>query len=160
MPSAPDPSGMATDPRRDRRTFLARLGTAGAVAVTAGLAGCSGGDSNEAADTPEGPVAETFSFDGHTRGWRGRSPSSIADQVNPTLSLTAGETYAIEWENVDAGSHNVVVETDDGDWPVETDIVSKQGATQTVRFVAAPEMRAYLCEVHPRSMRGSIEVTE
>jgi hypothetical protein len=152
---------MASDPRRDRRSFLARLGTAGAVAATAGLAGCSGDDGQgDATDTPEGPVAATFEFGGHTRGWRGRAPSSIADQVNPTLSLEAGKTYAITWENVDAGSHNVVVETDDGDWPVETDIVSKQGATQTVRFVAAPEMRAYLCEVHPRSMRGSIEVTE
>jgi len=97
-------------------------------------------------------------FDGATRAWTGREPSSIDGEDNPTLTLYEGETYVLAWQNVDAAPHNVVIENDAGDNLVETEIVSEEGAIQRVEFTATAEMVRYYCQVHPGSMEGSVEV--
>lgn len=103
--------------------------------------------------------AVTFELGGEVGGWQGRSPSSIGGQTNPTLELEAGTEYEITWENVDGAPHNVVIEDAEGNDLVRTEIVSGQGATQSVTFTASEEMTTYLCEVHPQSMRGDVSVS-
>ncbi len=39
-----------------------------------------------------------------------------------------------------------------------TEIISEEGAEQTLEFVASEEMDRYICEVHPGTMAGSIEL--
>jgi PGF-CTERM protein len=97
-------------------------------------------------------------FDGATRAWTGREPSSIDGEDNPTLTLYEGETYVLAWQNVDAAPHNVVFENDAGDNLVETEIVAEEGAIQRVEFEATAEMVRYYCQVHPGSMEGEVAV--
>lgn len=39
-----------------------------------------------------------------------------------------------------------------------TDVISEEGATQTFRFVATPEMTTYICPIHPETMVGDVQV--
>ncbi len=103
---------------------------------------------------------ETIELVGGTDGWVGRSPEGIVDETNPTLALEPGTDYALVWENADGAAHNVVVENDDGDRLVRSDVLEREGATQTVEFTATAEMTTYYCEVHPSSMRGRIDAGE
>jgi plastocyanin len=41
-----------------------------------------------------------------------------------------------------------------------TDTVSEQGATQTLRFVATPEITTYICTIHPTTMVGDVEIQD
>lgn len=95
---------------------------------------------------------------GATGAWVGRQPASISDTENPTLTLKEGGEYVIAWENVDAAPHNVVIENESGDNIVESPIISEGGAIQLVEFTATSEMVTYLCQVHPGSMEGSVEI--
>jgi glucose/arabinose dehydrogenase len=101
---------------------------------------------------------ESIELGGVTSGWVGRAPEEIAEEENPTLQLTEGQTYELTWENVDGLPHNVVIIDGDGNELERTEIVSGEGETQTLEFEASSEMAQYLCEVHPNTMRGSIEV--
>ncbi len=95
---------------------------------------------------------------GAVSGWVGRAPEAIADETNPTLTLVAGETYTVVWENLDGAPHNFVVVDGDGNELVSSEILDEQGATQTVEFEATEEMAEYFCSVHPSSMRGTIQL--
>ena len=126
-----------------RRRFLRAAAAVGALAGIGGLAG--------AQSDPE-----TFSFGGEIGGWMGRSPDSIADETNPALRLDAGTKYRFEWENTDGQPHNVAFVDDDDNTIERSEIISEEGATQTYEFTATEEMAAYICEVHPTSMRGEV----
>ncbi|QLG61429.1 PQQ-dependent sugar dehydrogenase [Halorarum salinum] len=126
-----------------RRTFLKLTGG------TAGLVGLS---------TVTGAQTGTFRLQGGIGRWVGQAPSSIADQGNPTLELEPGETYRVEWTNIDGFDHNFVILDTEGDEVVRTEVVSEQGATQSVEFEATEEMTEYICEIHPRTMRGQVTV--
>ncbi|WP_255196185.1 PQQ-dependent sugar dehydrogenase [Halorarius litoreus] len=102
---------------------------------------------------------ETFRLGGEVQAWRGRAPSSIAGQANPTLSLQAGTQYAVTWENLDGLPHNFVIQNEAGEQMVRSEIITQQGAMQTVTFTASPEMATYLCEVHPNTMVGDVNVS-
>jgi arylsulfatase A-like enzyme/regulation of enolase protein 1 (concanavalin A-like superfamily) len=80
------------------------------------------------------------------------------DSINPTLSLTAGEEYTVEWTNVDGGEHNFVVADADGNELESSSTFGDQGATQTFTFTATEGMTEYYCGTHPDSQRGTIEV--
>ncbi|MFH5798606.1 hypothetical protein [Haladaptatus sp. CMAA 1911] len=41
----------------------------------------------------------------------------------------------------------------------KTKIVSKKGATQTLRFVATEDVEHYICTVHPTTMKGKVETS-
>ncbi|WP_232686902.1 PQQ-dependent sugar dehydrogenase [Halobacterium zhouii] len=99
---------------------------------------------------------KTIELLGAADGWVGRSPASIESERNPTLTLESGTKYAIVWENSDGAPHNVTIEDGEGGVLVRSDIVSEQGATQTVEFTATDAMSTYYCEVHPSSMRGEV----
>lgn len=91
-------------------------------------------------------------------GWTGASPSQIEDETNPTLSLTAGEEYTVQWTNTDTFGHNFVIENADGENIVETELLIGNGETASVTFTATEEMAEYYCEPHPDDMRGDIDV--
>jgi hypothetical protein len=100
-------------------------------------------------------------LDGLTAGWQipeGFASPLVGDGPNPTLTLEAGQEYTVVWENVDGAPHNFAVLTEAGEATVSSEIISGQGETQTVTFTASEQMATYLCEVHPQSMRGDVEV--
>lgn len=102
----------------------------------------------------------TIELDGETDGWIGVSPGSIEGRANPTLQLQGGETYTVTWENADGAPHDFYVLDSEGNELVGTDIVTEQGQTASVEFVASREMAEYYCSVHPERMRGDVAVRE
>ncbi|MEF8842362.1 MAG: plastocyanin/azurin family copper-binding protein [Haloarculaceae archaeon] len=135
------------DERLARRTVLAGIGAAG-------LAGAATVPANAQSE-----VETEFRFGGSRAFWRGQAPESIEGVENPTLELEAGKRYRVVWENLDGEAHNWVIEDADGNNIVRTEIISEEGATQTVEFEATAAMASYYCEVHPTSMRGPVEVS-
>lgn len=95
---------------------------------------------------------------GSTGGWEGVAPAEIEGEENPTLTLEAGEEYTVRWTNEDDQPHNFVIETEDDEHLVETDIISE--GSQTVEFTATEDMAEYYCEVHPDSMQGDIQLAD
>jgi len=139
--------------RPTRRTVLAGIGIGIGIGAT-GLAGT--------ATAPAGAQSEVeteFRFGGSRAFWRGQSPDAIEGVDNPTLELEAGKRYRVVWENLDGEAHNWVIEDADGNNIVRTEIISEEGATQTVEFEATAAMASYYCEVHPSSMRGDVSVS-
>jgi hypothetical protein len=102
----------------------------------------------------------TIQLGGETSRWVARVPSDIEGKTNPVLTLRPDERYEVIWENVDGAPHNFAIEDDEGEPVVESEISSGEGETQTVEFTASEEMSAYLCQVHPDTMRGELEVTD
>ncbi|MCU4754489.1 plastocyanin/azurin family copper-binding protein [Halobacteria archaeon AArc-curdl1] len=90
--------------------------------------------------------------------WIGKHPEEIEEESNPTLELEEGQEYSLTWENLDGVGHNFVIEDEDGDIVIETDILMEDGGTQTVEFTAESGMAEYYCRPHPLSMRGQIEI--
>ena len=95
---------------------------------------------------------------GRVEGWEGVAPSDIEGQTNPTLTLTPGQDYTVTWENGDGARHNFAIRDANGDNIVSSEFMSEQGATQTVQFTASEEMAQYVCEVHPSSMVGEVQM--
>lgn len=108
--------------------------------------------------TPDdGQVATRYRFGGRVQGWQGREPQRIADAVNPTLQLEAGETYEVTWENLDGVPHDFTIQDSQGNVLAQTELVSEQGATRTLTFTATEKMAQYVCTVHPSTMVGDIQ---
>ncbi|MFP8952672.1 PQQ-dependent sugar dehydrogenase [Natrialbaceae archaeon A-arb3/5] len=121
-------------------------------------------DEPQPADEPDEPDADEgpteFVFNGVIPAWFGMEPEEIDGAENPTLELTAGETYTITWENGDGQPHNVVI-LDETDTILErTEIISEAGERQSLEFEATEEMDRYICEVHPGTMVGQLQVTD
>jgi len=152
----------------NRRQLLRATGVASVTALTS-VAGCSSPDeespnnsttpSSEPDGTTDGDSAETYKLGGEVGGWQGQQPQSIAGTENPTLSLTAGTTYELTWENLDGGLHDFTIEDSDGNTLEQTEQKQQEGATTTLTFTATEAMAAYYCTVHPSRMRGSIDIS-
>lgn len=104
-------------------------------------------------------VSQEYVLGGEVAGWQGVAPESVEGTTNPTLNLTAGQLYAVTWVNLGGQPHNVVIEDQEGEVLARTDVVSGEGAAQTLVFRAPEGDGTYYCEVHPRSMRGNYSVT-
>lgn len=139
-----------TVPNTSRRRFLT-------VAVAAGTLAGAGSLSSVFAQQ-EGDTQQ-IELIGRAGGWEGVAPSSIEGQMNPTLALVAGTEYEVTWTNGDGAPHNFNVEDGEGSILVTTEIMSEQDATQTTTFTASEAMAEYFCEVHPTSMRGSVDIS-
>ncbi|EMA47527.1 blue copper domain protein [Halococcus morrhuae DSM 1307] len=100
--------------------------------------------------------SRTIELGGKIAGWQGRTPESIAGEENPTLALEAGVDYRITWTNLDGMGHNIALIDENDDVLKRTEVMSEQGATQTIEFTAREEMAEYICEPHRSSMRGSV----
>ncbi|WP_247728789.1 cupredoxin domain-containing protein [Halovivax limisalsi] len=144
----------------------------GAVGIAITIAGCGSsedgddGDGGNGGDGGEGngsgPIepGTRIDFDGITAGWEGLAPSAIEGLSNPTLSLVEGEPYEMGWSQGDGATHNIAIydESDAVVDDLQTDIVSEPGDGQWLEFEASGEMVTYICEVHPTTMIGDIEV--
>jgi glucose/arabinose dehydrogenase len=100
--------------------------------------------------------SRTIELGGKIAGWQGRAPESIAGEENPTLALEAGVDYRITWTNLDGMGHNIALIDENDEVLKRTEVMSEQGATQTIAFTAREEMAGYICEPHRSSMRGSV----
>jgi glucose/arabinose dehydrogenase/plastocyanin len=129
--------------RPSRRRFLEGAAVAGAAASFGGV---SLGQET------------TIRLVGRVTAWQGAAPAAIEGQDNPTLTLEPGTDYTVEWENADGQPHNFAILDGDGNAVVSSEVMDEQGATQTVTFTASEEMSEYVCEVHPTSMRGNVDV--
>jgi cell division septation protein DedD len=134
-----------------RRRFLAITAAAGTVA---GM-----GSAAKIVSSAQEEAPQQIELIGRMGGWEGVAPSSISGQTNPTLSLEAGTDYELTWTNGDGLPHNFNIEDAQGTVLIETEIMSEQGATQTVTFTARESMAEYFCAVHPTSMRGMVAVS-
>ena len=90
--------------------------------------------------------------------WVGVSPAEIEGRTNPTLTLIAGEKYAVEWMNSDGRPHNFTIEDSNDKKLVKSRVTPKEGTTQTVEFTASEEMDEYYSQPQQKEMRGNIEV--
>ena len=169
----------------DRTTRRRVLRTTGVAGIAALFAGCADDDPEEPEEEPEDeedPADEeepdeeepdeeddeaaaiepgtTIEFDAQTAGWVGIEPEEIADEENPTLTLTEGEEYEIGWEEGDGAQHNIEIrdENDEVIDDLETEIEEEGGEDQFLEFEASEEMVTYICEPHEGTMVGDIEV--
>jgi plastocyanin len=86
-------------------------------------------------------------------GWQGRAPKSIKGKKNPTLTLQAGQTYTLTWENLDGKEHELYI-VDKKDNPVvKNEDAEEKGKTVSTTFTASKKMVQYYCEYYPQSMR-------
>lgn len=135
-----------------------------ATALVAGCGGGGGNGGNGGGGNGGGGGVEIepgtqIEFDGQTAGWLGIAPDSIADEENPTLILQEGETYEIGWTTGDGAEHNIEIR--DGNDEVIDDLQTEtvtEPEDQWLEFDANPDMATYVCEVHPNSMVGDIQV--
>ncbi len=109
-----------------------------------------------AQQTTTADVATSFFIGGEVAGWQALQQGPISEGVNPTLNLETGRRYEVTWRNLDGLPHNFAIVDSNGNVLLATDIMSRQGETQTVTFEATERMAEYLCQVHPSSMRGEI----
>lgn len=117
-----------------------------------------GNETDESVDAEAWADVEEIVLDGETAAWIGVEPEPIADEENPTLGLTEGQEYDITWENVDGQPHNIQLLDENEEVLEGTDIIEEQGETQTLTFEATAEMVEYICEVHPTTMVGAVEI--
>ncbi|UTF52256.1 cupredoxin domain-containing protein [Natronosalvus rutilus] len=117
-----------------------------------------GADEDESASDGAGSDEGDFRLLGNAAAWMGDAPDAIADTENPPLELEEGTEYVLVWENVDGQQHNFAIEDENGENLLASELMGEDGATQTVEFTATEAMAEYYCQVHPNSMRGSIEL--
>lgn len=148
-----------------RRRFLTAAGGTSMVL----LAGCLGDDdeSNEPPDDEGDDINEfeiepgtTIVLDGYSSHWEGVEPTDIEGVENPTLVLSEGEEYEMEWINADNIVHNLEIHDDDGQ-PVNnlvTDDIQEEGQrSDPLQFTASAEMAEFICNFHP-GQRGELVV--
>ncbi|SFC06163.1 Copper binding protein, plastocyanin/azurin family [Halobiforma haloterrestris] len=118
-------------------------------------------DGRDEPDEQDGDDAGAdFQLLGDASAWQGVAPDAIAGEENPTLRLEAGTEYELTWENADGLQHNFSIEDEGGSDLQASELLGEEGATQTVTVTATAEMSEYYCQVHPGTMRGSIEVED
>lgn len=150
------------DPNGDDATDRTATGTSTEAVDRPADTTEAGGTSTEteaAAGTGTNRAGETdrIELGGRREGWVGVEPMPIAGETNPTLTLEAGQTYELVWENLNGLEHELIVESADGAELVATESASEQGATRSVTFEATAEAAEYYCEYHPESMRGQVQ---
>ncbi|WP_336342996.1 cupredoxin domain-containing protein [Halalkalicoccus ordinarius] len=133
-----------------------------------GLGG-DGNESNESDDETGNESNETddeqtqaIRLGAETAGWQGQAPNDIEDETNPTISLQAGTTYDLTWENLDGEEHELIAEDADGNEIAASDESEQEGETVSMTLEITQEMAGrsgtYYCEYHPEAMRGEFSV--
>lgn len=150
---------MIPDDSVRRRRVLQAAGAALAAATSA-TAGCVGSGPGSDSGSGDGQGGKRLALGGKTAAWVGQAPGDIEGKRNPTLTLTAGTTYELTWENLDGMEHELVVQDADGKELKASKSSEKKGETVTFTFDATEEMAEYYCEYHPERMRGQVEVTK
>lgn len=97
-----------------------------------------------------GEPDETFELALREDRWCGLAPDGIAGENNPTLPITPGETYRVEWTNEigrkeldelpvrgeDLPGHNFVAALENFSTILRSEFLDEEGQTQSVEFVA------------------------
>lgn len=127
-----------------------------------------GGEENESNETENetnetgGEQTQAIRLGAETAGWQGQAPSDIEDETNPTISLQAGTTYDLTWENLDGEEHELIAEDADGNEIAASDESEQEGETVSMTLEIPQEMAGrsgiYYCEYHPEAMRGEFSV--
>jgi plastocyanin len=99
-----------------------------------------------------------YVFDGLTPGWEGLAPSSIEGETNPTVELEAGETYVFGFINGDGAQHNIAIWDDNDEELSASEYISEENTTKTLEFEATAEAASYVCDIHPTTMIGDLQV--
>jgi hypothetical protein len=79
------------------------------------------------------------------------------EQINETAENETIDPENVTVDNETAANVTTVPEEDLIDL---TETVGEEGAVQGVRFTATEEMAEYICEVHPNTMVGDIELAD
>jgi plastocyanin len=141
----------------DRTESVSRRGFIRATGAAAGATVATGGGVGAVEEASA--QAETYEFGGEVQAWRGRAPSSIEGEDNPTLELEAGQEYEVVWENVDGQPHDFTIQNSEGTTLEQSEQTSEEGATASLTFTATAEMTQYVCTIHPTTMVGDIQVS-
>lgn len=137
-----------------------------------------------------GEPAQVYELSLHEDGWHGESPESIAGQTNPTLSVTSGETYRVNWRNaigrkemdsatgddaiqgIPLPGHNFVAAQNNpnssslpGNTILRSPFLDEEGQTQSVEFIAGDDLGRYLDQsqttaIGEFNVKGSSEVRD
>jgi hypothetical protein len=161
-------SPMTDQPRTSRRTALKLTGSA--LTATA-LAGCTGSlpgsgeskqedGSKEKSKSGNKQKGKEIRLGAKQSGWQGRAPKSIKDKKNPILTLQAGQTYTLTWENLDGKEHELYIVNKKDNPVVKSEDAEEKGKTVSTTFTASKKMTQYYCEYHPKSMRGDINLQQ
>lgn len=113
-------------------------------------------ESEEAAD--EWGDTEEIVLSGYVSEWLGLEPNVIDQEENPTLVLYEGREYDVTWQNEDGREHSLAIMNEDDEYFQATEFVDEEGESVTMTFVAIPELSSYICENHPDTMTGDIEI--
>ena len=133
-----------------RHTFRRGVALTGSIALLSGCLDSLGGGGDD--------ETQSIRLGGDAEGWEGEEPPDIEGETNPTLSLQAGTTYELTWENLDGEEHEIIIEDEEGNEFEASDESDQEDETVTMTFDATEEMAAYYCEYHPEAMRGEISV--
>lgn len=117
-------------------------------------------DEDEPDETAAIEPGTRIELDAQTAGWVGIEPEAIADEENPTLTLTEGESYEIGWEDGDGAEHNIEIRDEDDEVvdDLETEVATEGGDDQFLEFEASDEMTTYICDPHETTMVGDLEI--
>jgi plastocyanin len=122
----------------------------------------SDGSSGDGSDGGDGSGNEIL-FAGESMSWVGKQPSEIQGESNPTITLTAGETYSIGWDEGDGQEHKFEIWNENGTvvGGYETPAATEPGPDQVMEVEASSEMAEYVCKPHSTmGMRGTIEIED
>lgn len=135
-------SGTSSDTDLARRSFIA--GTA--AVVGAGVLTGFG--------MAQGEPFHAYRFESGDDAWHVGGQTG----TNPTVELIVGHRYEIAWFNRGGGFHNLAVLDAQGNVLHNTEFTGTVGDGFTLNFVATGDEAQYICEAHPRDMRGSFNV--
>ncbi len=117
---------------------------------------------NETTPEDQGPPpvldAGTIVLGGLSPHWLGMAPSGLRGRENPTLRLRAGAEYELVWMNLDGVEHDFHLIDSGGNSLADTSSREDVGDTHSTSFEATAAMAQYVCEFHPQSMRGGVEI--
>ena len=137
----------------------------GQVALGTGETGettADGEATEEPETTTEGPppvIDEgTIVLGGRAAYWLGLAPSGIQGRKNPTLRLRAGQEYELVWMNLDGVEHDFHLIDGGGEDVADTSSREDVGDTHETDFEATSALAEYYCDVHPQSMRGTVDI--
>lgn len=122
------------------------------AAAEGGVDNGSGDADDEWADTEE------IVLSGYVSEWLGMEPAVIDQEENPTLVLYEGREYTVTWQNEDGMEHSLAIMNEDDEFFQATEFIDEEGESVTMTFAAIPELASYMCENHPDTMTGDIEI--
>lgn len=90
-------------------------------------------------------------------------PVELSSDEFEQLNQTEGNETQMETTEMEGDENETDAETttvSEEDLVDSTENVTEEGAVQAVRFTASDEMATYICQVHPNTMVGDIELGE